>query len=234
MTRAIPLHPFAAGYEAVAGAYAAPNEANQGCLAPDPAAWPSTVVAGVTYVGKPCSRPPRPSRAVPRRIDVPMGTFQLTVNSSNRWVRATSVNDRAWPGVRDRHDVPLQRAPARAPVGSRCPTELGRSAPATAATTATTSRRSDAIQARGHLARGGAARQRDPRPAGSGMNRLVARALRRLHRERRGIQPSRAHGDDLRHGCAEHRRRLVLRRDDGSVHRGPRGDRQHARRRRSA
>ncbi|WAB84824.1 prepilin-type N-terminal cleavage/methylation domain-containing protein [Microcella daejeonensis] len=97
MTRAIALHPFAAGYEAVAGAYAAPNEANQGCLAPDPAAWPTTEQAGVTYVGR---RAPA-AAAVPggaTTIDVPMGTFQLTVSSSNRWVRAISVNTGPGPG----------------------------------------------------------------------------------------------------------------------------------------
>ncbi|WP_168914888.1 type IV pilus modification PilV family protein [Microcella flavibacter] len=97
MTRNIPLHPFAAGYEAVAGAYAAPNEANQGCLAPDPAAWPSTEQAGVTYVG----RRAEAAAAVPggaTTIDVPMGTFQLTVNSANRFVRAISLNTGPGPG----------------------------------------------------------------------------------------------------------------------------------------
>lgn len=97
LTRTVPLHPFAAGYEAVAGAYAAPNEANQGCLAPDPAAWPSTEQAGVTYVG----RRAEAAAAVPggaTAIDVPMGTFQLTVNGSNRWVRATSLNTGPGPG----------------------------------------------------------------------------------------------------------------------------------------
>ncbi len=97
MTREVALHPFAAGYEAVAGAYAAPNEANQGCLAPDPAAWPSTNQAGVTYIG----RRAQGAAAVPggeADIEVPMGTFQLTVNGSNRWVRATSLNTGPGPG----------------------------------------------------------------------------------------------------------------------------------------
>lgn len=97
LTRTVPLHPFPAGYEAVAGAYVPPSESNRGCLAPDPAAWASTQSGGSTYIGQ---RAPA-AAAVPggsTTIDVPMGVFQLTVNSSNRWVRATSVDSGPGPG----------------------------------------------------------------------------------------------------------------------------------------
>ncbi|MFC8191335.1 type II secretion system protein [Cellulomonas sp. NPDC057328] len=83
------LHPFTAGYQAVAGT----------CAAADPTAWPVSDVGGVSHEGvlAPAVAAPPGGSAT---IEVPMGVVEVSsTGNSNRYLRAESVNPPVGSGL---------------------------------------------------------------------------------------------------------------------------------------
>ncbi len=86
-TRSVSLHPFSAGYEALAGKYLPPSAGSDGCVSPDPAAWTTAATDGAVGQTLPSVA------AVPggtAGLPVPMGVFQVS-GLANQFVSATSA-----------------------------------------------------------------------------------------------------------------------------------------------
>jgi hypothetical protein len=86
-TRAVSLHPFSAGYEALAGLYLAPSTGSEGCVSVDPAAWTTVAADGATGQTVPSvAAVPGGTAALP----VSMGVFEVS-GLAGQFVRATSA-----------------------------------------------------------------------------------------------------------------------------------------------
>lgn len=95
LTRTVPLHPFAAGYQAFAGQYNSPGTSVVGCLSVDPAAW--TTVAADGAIG----RDPSPVAALPGvtvPTPVPMGVLNVS-GINGKYL--TAVSQSTAPGTGD-------------------------------------------------------------------------------------------------------------------------------------
>ncbi|MFC5928108.1 type II secretion system protein [Cryobacterium melibiosiphilum] len=95
LTRTVPLHPFAAGYEVIAGQYNEPGTSVVGCLSVDPAAW-TTVAADGAY-----GRDPSPVAALPGATavtPVPMGVLNVA-GVAGTYLKA--VSQASAPGTGD-------------------------------------------------------------------------------------------------------------------------------------
>jgi type II secretory pathway pseudopilin PulG len=95
LTRTVPLHPFAAGYQALAGQYNAPGTSVAGCLSVDPGAW--TTVAADGAVGREAGTVAALGGAT-AVTPVPMGVLNVT-GVAGQYLTAVSQNSA--PGTGD-------------------------------------------------------------------------------------------------------------------------------------
>ena len=91
LSRNVPLFPFPSGYHVIPGAFALPNQLNNGCLAVDPATWEPRVDGAQTFVGRRAGEVGAvPGGSAP--ITVPIGVVEVRGPTIGRFLRVQSVD----------------------------------------------------------------------------------------------------------------------------------------------